>query len=507
MRIRNSVINMISSASGQIVTIILSFITRTIFIRYLSVEYLGLNGLFSNILTLFSLANLGIGSAITYSLYKPIAENDANKVTYLARLLEKAYFIIGVVILALGILIIPFLDIFIKSDNNIYNLTIIYIIFLINYVAPYFYGYSYRAVATAHQSEYLYYTTNTIFVIITDIIRIISLIITQNYLIFISVQTVTNIIMFMIVKKRLFRKYPYLNSKRIETQISKEEKQGIIKNIKGSVLYNFGYVVTKGTDNILMSSFIGIKYLGYLTNYQYIINAVQSILTQVFTSLVASVGNLNATETNEKKVFIFNILLFSSFWFYAFCAICILSLSDPFIELWLGKDFIVDRFVVGLLVLNFYIHGMQRAANIFRSAMGLFWYGRYRPLISATINLIMSLILLQMFGAAGIFLGTLISILTVDIWYDPYIVFRYGIKASLRTYFHQYLKYFIITITTACITYWCVSLVTIVGMSGFLIKIVICLIIPNTIFIITCHNTEEFKYLKGLVLRLINLKK
>lgn len=505
MRTKNALINMFTGVGGQILTLFLSFITRTVFINNLEAEYLGLNGLFNNILTILSIANLGIGTALTYSFYKPIADKDYDKVIYVHNLLKKSYYIIGLVIGTFALAITPFLESFIKTEKEIPHLVILYFIFILNYIFPYFCGHSYRSVVTANQKEYIYLTTNSAFIIINDILRVIVLINTKSYFAYIVVSTITNIVMFITLRYRAKKAYPYLN-RNTEYRMDSTEKNIIIKNIKGTIMYNFGFVMSNGTDSILMSSFVGIKYLGLLSNYQFIISAIQSLLRQLFSSLVASIGNLSATADNTKNKKLFNVLLFTNFWFYSFSSISLFILSGPFIKLWVGEEFIVSKDLILILVANFYLVGMQNASNTYRSAMGLFWYGRYRPILSALVNLLISLVLVQVIGAEGVFLGTLISIVFIEVWYEPAIVFKYGFQSSLKNYFKRYFMYLFVTVITGMIVYNISLLVSFEGVFGFLFKMLICLLIPNIIYLIVFYRTDEFKYLYNFGSKLLKTR-
>ena len=367
---------------------------------------------------------------------------------------------------------------------------------------PYFYGFAYRSVATAHQKEHLYSGLNAISVIVSDLLRILLIPLTRSYSLYLLISTVFNMLMFITLKFLLFSKFKYLKDK-TEYQINIEEKKEIIKNIKGAFLYNFGFVIINGTDNILFSSFLGVRYLGYFTNYQYIISAIQSILRQILSSLVASIGNLHFTSTTEKKIDIFFVVFFANFWFFSFSSIALYILIDPFIRLWLGTDFMVNKSLTTIIIINFYLLGMQGTSNAFRSAMGLFWHGRYRPVLSALVNLVCSLSLVQIFGAEGIFLGTLLSILFVDIWYEPVVVFNKGFNRSSKSYFGRFVVYILFTLLVGFIVYLTTLLVQGRSVVDFIYLIFICAILPNVLFYLIFRKTKEFKYIEDYLMKTV----
>lgn len=497
MRTKNSIINISFGIGSQILSMLVNFISRTIFIYFLGVNYLGVNGLFSNILSMLSLAELGVGSAIVYNMYKPLAENDINKLKSLMKLYKRAYNLIGGIIGIVGLAISPFLNIIIKDKPNIPNLTLIYILFLLNSVISYFFVYK-SSLIIADQKNYIVTIQTQKFALIQAIIQIIVLFFTKNYILYLSVQIICSFTLNLSLSKKADKLYPFLKDKNVKNLDYKSKKE-IFKHVIAMMSHKVGTVVVNGTDNLLISSFIGVFWVGLYSNYVMVIGLINRFASQVFTAITASVGNLNTDRNMEKSYSIYKKILFINFWLYGIFTIILLVLFNPFIEVWVGEDFLLSNKIVFIIILNFHFMGMRESTLLFNNTLGLFWNDRYKPWIEALINLVISIILLRNYGLIGVFLGTLISTVTVPLWVDPYILFKYGFNKKLSLYFKTYLKYMFITIITGAITYYIVDKIEGSGLNILIIKGSVALIIINILFIISSFKTEEFIYFRNLI--------
>lgn len=499
-RTKSSIKNLLFAGIGQFVGIIINLISRFVFVKILTQEYLGLDGLFSNIISMLSLVELGIGPAMTFSLYKPLAENNIEKIKALMKLYKKAYTIIGIVVLILGISITPFIPYLIDEMPNINeNINYIYILFVINTSISYFYSYK-RSLIISDQKRYIATFYRYTFYAILNIIQIIVLVITKNYLLFLTAQIVMTLVENICISKKADKLYPYIKDKNVK-KLENNEKEPIKKNVFAMMFHKIGTVVVNSTDNLIISKFVGLIAVGIYSNYFLVIKALNTIIEQVFTSITASLGNLGAIETEEKVYKVYKKVFFMNFWIYSFASITLYILFNDFIEIWLGENYLLEKVTVGIIVINFYITGMRKTCLVFKDALGLFWQDRYKPILESIINIIVSIILVQKMGIVGVFLGTLISTLTTCFWIEPYVVYKYGLKQNLRKYFSKYLKYtslgiitFLMTIVITKKMFNYISIFTFIG------KLVICLIIPNTIFILIFKGTEEFKYFKNLII-------
>lgn len=504
MRTKNTLKNIAVGLGSQLALLIVSFVSRTVFIKTLGTEYLGINGLFSNILTLLSFANLGIGSSMIYSLYKPLANKDEDKIQAYMNFYKKAYKLIGLIIFAMGISLLPFLQYFMKEVPNIAHLRLIYFLFVINTTASYFFIYK-SSIIEADQKNYILTGINSTFAIFSSLVQTIILLATHNYILSLSIITVISILQNYYIVRVADRRYPIIRQKNDAT-LTGDEKKEIYKNLFALALYNISGAVYYGTDNIVISSFIGVSIVGIYSNYMIVISNAKNFISRIFNSFIASVGNLNVTESEEKKYSVFNTLFFLNFWVYGFCAIAILILINPFITLWLGKDFLLSNWVVIIIFLDLFTGGLISSSSVFKSSSGLYWNGKFAPIACVIINLGLSIVLVRTIGLPGVLLGTIISRLLTYSWVDPYVTFKYVLKKPLGNYFLKYLLYFLVVILAAAFTGFISSFFVNATFMNFILKGIVCLIIPNVIFFMVFHKSEEFKYLRSTVFSLISEK-
>lgn len=500
-RTHSSLKNLSYLMVGQILGISVSFIARIVFVRTLSVEYLGLDGLFTNIITILSLVELGIGPALVFSLYKPIAENNIELIKSLLKLYQKAYLVIGTLIILLGITVAPFIHYFIKDMPAIPYIHFIFILFVLNSAVTYFYSYK-RSLIIADQRKYIDATYRYGGFILLNIVQCIVLITWKNFILFVICQLILNIVENILASRTADKLYPFLKSKKV-ARLNKAFIKGIYKNVKAMAMHRMGNVVVLSTDNILISSFVGLVAVGLYSNYRLILTALNIVLMQFFEAVKSSVGNFGVTESKARTTEVFKKIYFMNFWLYGFASVGILCTINPLIELWLGEKFIFSMEIVLLIVIHFFLDGMRRASLTFRDALGLYWYDRYKPVAESLINLIGSIMLLKIMGIGGIFLGTIISIVTTCFWVEPYVLYKHGFQISSKAYFIAYAKYLLTTVTAAMISYGFCELLPETNVLVLVTKITISIVVTNLIFFIMFRKSEEFLYFKGLIFEVI----
>ena len=311
MRIKQAVKNIKYATMAYFLKIVLQFIVRLFFVKSLPVEYLGINGLFTNLLAMLSLAELGVAPAIVYSLYQPLAKQDVETVKSLMRLFKKAYISIGGIIIVIGICIIPWLDWFIKEDD-IANIKWFYLIFLLNTGFSYFYSYK-RNLLIADQKQYISSIYQSVGQIVLAVLQIIFLFVYPSYLIYILLMLLVTVSENYAVVKKVVRVYPYLQEKNVQT-LSADLKNTIIKNVKAMVAHKIGGMAVFSTSNLILSKFVGLTAVALYSNYYLVISAVNNFSGQFFASITASIGNLLVLESSEKKNKIFKIIEFTVAW-------------------------------------------------------------------------------------------------------------------------------------------------------------------------------------------------
>lgn len=494
MRIKNSMKNIYINILTQIVITLLGFFSRKVFLDSLGIEYLGINGLLTNILSMLGLVEGGIGASIVYNLYKPLANNDKPKIIALVQLYKKIYSILAIGIFILGLSLYPFLGILMNEGGNIPFISIIYIIFLIKNIISYLNAHKWSLI-NADQRGYILAKYNLLFNVITTISKVIILITTKNYILYLLIEAAIFIIQNIYNGKVVEKRYPYIKTKD-KYIVEKEVKDNLIMNVKALFLHNIGGYCVFGTDNILISALINVKTVGLYSNYTMIISQVSSLLTPIINGIGASVGNLIATESKEKNYEIFKVANFISFWIYSFCSIALYNLINPFIIWFFGEGLLLDRLTLLIVLINFYITGMRNVINIFKSKAGIFSQDKYVPIIESVINLGSSLILVKYLGLAGIFIGTTISSITIPLWIQSKLVYNNVFNKSVLEYFKKYVIYIIMTVIASIITNRICYIFEINNnFTSLIFKGITCFIIPNMLFLLVFFKTSEFQYL------------
>lgn len=502
-RTKSSIINMITAILGQGISMAISFIARIVFIQQLGEHYLGVNSLYTNIVGLLSLAELGVGTAINYSLYKPLAENDIVKIKGLMAIYRKLYYVIGLIILCLGIVLLPLLDLFMKSSetSSIPYRHLVFFLFVLNSAVSYFFSFK-RALIISDQKRYIATIYRYLFFILMNIGQVAILLITKNFILFLLVALLSTIIENILISMKADSLYPYLKEKDI-SPIAKEDVYNIKKNTIALLYHKLGSSIVNSTDNILIAQLIGIASVGIYSNYQLIINAFNIVIAQFFMALTASIGNLGATEDSLKSQRVFYNIFFLNFCIAGLITGGIFATIDILIEIWFGKNFVVDKSVLLSIVINFYIYQIRRTVMTYRDAYGLFWQDRYKALVESILNIILSIYLGLKLGVTGIILGTILSTCFTSLWIEPYILFKYGFKTSSLSYFKKLVQYSVTTFLIGYSGHLLVNLLDLTGFLGFLLGILLLSLLTIVIIIILFFNTEEYQYTINLINRLI----
>ena len=508
-RTEYSILNILTGLGGYAVNTIVGFACRIVFVRCLTEDYLGINGLFTNILSMLSLAELGIGSAIVYALYKPLAEDDQDKIASLMRFYGKAYRVIGCVVALVGLAMMPFLNLVIQEPPAIHeNLYVIYLLYLFNTASTYFFSYR-GSLLMAAQRSYLVTGINYLFTIAQSAIQIILLLLTREYMLYLIVQTV-GVFGYNVVISRVARKqYPFIAKKDIQP-LEKEEKNSLIKNVKALVVIKLSGLLVNNTDNIITTYFSGLATVGFASNYTLFSGLLNTLLNQLFNGVSASVGNYNATESKERKLELFNFLNLLNFWLFGWAAIGIFVVSGDLVALCYGEHFVLHPSIPFVIALNFYMVGMQNAVWTFKNTLGLFRQGRYSLVGTAAINLIASIVLGKMWGLFGILIATAIARGCTNTWYEPYAVYKYGFGRSAKEYFLRYGQYALVLAGCATACFLLCEQLPFSLMVNILLKCVICSVIPNGVFFVLFRRRKEFAQIMDILnraLKKLHLKK
>ena len=504
-RTYNGIRNVIFTFMGTIFNILLQFVGRTFFVKLLSAEYLGLSGLFADILNVLALSELGIGSAMVYALYKPVAENDTEKIKSLMALYKKMYLCIGGIIFAIGAAITPFLHYLIKDMPDISLIHVYYLLYVFNTGISYFFVYK-KSLIICYQEEYVATVVTMFASICNRLLQIVVLILTRNFFFYLLVQIIFTFLENFVDSIIADRKYPYLKERSV-TKLSKEDIAEIKKNIKAMMAHKIGTVVVKSTDSMIISKMLGLSILGLYSNYNLIIYNLTAVIQKMLWTLTASLGNLVAEEDREKSKKVFNNILFMTFWIYCFCSISVFCLINPFITLWLGKSYVLQMPAVAIFAVCFFIEGIRQPALIMRDATGVFYNDRYKPIAEAVVNLAVSVPLTYKMGIAGVKLGTIISYVTVALWIEGYVLYKYYFKQKVSAYLRKLVLFLLVLVGLGGTTYLLCDLVKLSGVLNLIVRAAICVGYPNLIIILVCRKRPEYRYFAGLMKKLVTKRK
>lgn len=500
-RTEYSVMNTTVAFIAQATAILMGFFTRVVFTRTLSEGYVGINGLFTDILNILSLSELGVGTAITYALYGPIARNDTEKQQILMGMFRTFYRITACFVLIAGLCLIPFLDILMKDRPDVDHLIVIYILYLTNSVVSYLLIYK-KTLVDAHQMNYITVMYHNGFLVLQDICQIIVLLLTGNFILFLVIAVVCTISGNVCMSRKADKLFPYLKEP-CNKRLPQNERRDIFQNVKAMLMHKIGNVVVNNTDNLLISSFVGVVTAGIYSNYFLIIGSVRQVLDQAMLGVTASVGNLGVTEEKEKVGQIFDRLFFIGYWLFGFAGICLMELLNPFVELAFGKKYLFHREIVLILCINFFINGMRRAVLIFKESMGLFWYDRYKAVAEAVLNLVISVLLVTHFGVAGVFVGTFCSTVLTSVWVEPYVIYKYRLERPVTGFFVKYAGYFGVMAAVWGITEYCCRFISGQVFFVLVLRLIICLTIPNILLWLVYRKTVEWRELWSLLKRIV----
>lgn len=479
-----------------------NFIKRTVFIYVLGRTLLGVNGVYTDVLSVLSLTELGIGTALNYSLYKPVAEGNREKIKSYMRFYKKAYLTIAGVIAVLGVAITPVLKYILKNPGSLTmdELILYYYLFLFNTVITYFVSYKYSLV-NAEQKNYIQTNITTLTRIVVAFAQIVVLLLTHNFLFYLLAQSVVELLQKIIVTIYLDRLYPYLREKDV-TPLSGQETQVVATKTKALICHKVGDVARSQTDKLIISSFISVDTSAVVDNYTYIVTYVGNFVNIIFDSAIAGFGNVVATESKEKQYSLFRVYRFFACWLFGFGAVGFYHLITPFIgDIWLrrGEGWTLSQITVALLVMEFYLKGCRIVLLNFKIAAGLFEQDRYLPLVQGAVNLILSIVLVRHIGVTGVYVGTLVSGLLANM-IRPGIIYRVCFGKGPADYFRDGLKYIAVILLAGVL----VTPVRLVVMEkttifSFALMVVFITLLYNLLFLLFFRKTKEFRYLWDVV--------
>ena len=492
--------------AGQLATALMSFILRTVFIHNLSDTLLGINGTYSNVLSILSMAELGIGTALNFSLYGPVARKDTPKIKSYMQMYRRAYTVIAAVVAVAGLALVPFLPRLVKNPGvSDGELILYYLIFLFNTVSTYFISYKY-SLCNAEQRNYIQTNINTVTKIITILLQIGMILLTKSFLLYLLTDAAVQLLQKFFVSWYLNRRYPVLTQKDV-TPLSKEESAEVWNKTRALVLHKVGDVARLQTDSLIISSMIAVAVAGRVDNYLMVINSAINFVNIIFNSVISGFGNLIATESRQKQYSIFRVYRFAASWIYGFAVTGFYILLTPLIRLWLGDAWVLPGGVVGLILTDLYFKGDRIVLSNFKTAAGVFEQDKYLAMIQGIVNLVVSIWLVKKIGLAGVYVGTVVSGLIANVT-KPFIIYRVCFERSCSSYFLETARY---TGAVAAVCGVCSMLSKIVianlTFGSFILMALLITVIFNGTFILLFSRSEEFMYVWSLAGRKLGIRK
>lgn len=506
-RIHNAKKNLFYGIIAQIISILMPFVMRTMLLYSLGMEYMGLNGLFGSILQVLNLAELGVGSAMVFSMYKPIAEDDIQTLRALMRLYRLYYRIIGCVVGALGLSLIPFLHLLTHKEMPIgVNIYVIYLLYLFSSVFTYWL-FSYKnCLLQAYQLEYVRSKIEIIMNIFKYILQLLALLFMHNFYLYVVciffTQITNNIITSVIVDRMFPGLYPY--GKLCRKDIS--EINGRIRDI---FIQKIGNVINSNYGILILSSFFGLGSLVKYQNYLYVISLPIAVSGVIMRSVIAGIGNSLLTENTKKNMHDFRILLTMHGLLSTICCSGLVVLYRHFIYIWLGEEFIYPTRVSLLFIIWMYLTLNDRVLNCYKEGAGIWNKDRFRLICTAVAGVLFSLWLMKPLGECGILIGCILSYVFICLPWLLYNIFSTVFPCGLCSFFRIVFKNILITFFSCCICFICCCSLPSEGILWFSIKGLIALTVSCLLLHICYHSTEEYivvlSLIKGLLRRKMNI--
>lgn len=485
---RNAAVGMTAKVLG----ILFGYVTRIVFIRMLSGDLVGINGLLSNVLGAFSLPMLGVDTALVYAMYDPVARSDEEKQRSLMRLYSRVYLVFGLVITAAGLALYPFLPALL-GRSDIDGLGLIYILFLASTVSSYVWA-SRGMVFLVYQRNYVNELIGAAALLVQNLGQCAVLVLTRNYLLFLTLNIVCNLGRNLYTHRRCEREYPFLRGEKA-APLPAGERLRIRRDIRAMLIHKCGTVVINSTDNLLLTNMFSLMAVGQYANYYLIIGSVEQVLKRIIYGVTASVGNMGATEDRIHLGGVFRVCVFTAFLLYGVAASVLFSMLDGFIGLSFGADYVLPQSLTPVVCLNLYINGLRNATLVFRDSLGLFRRDRYKTVVEALMNLGVSILLARRMGMVGVFLGTTVSVMLVSFWIEPLILYRDSLREPLAPYFARYALYLIsAAAVTALARFLCRAVPT--GLWGVMLRLVISGVVSSSALLLLWHRSPEFQTLR-----------
>lgn len=503
MRLRNVFRNSFFSVLSQVILIIVGFFSQRVMNLRMGEELVGMNGVISNIISILSVSELGISSAVIYHLYRALAEKNEQKISALMNLYRRAYYIFAAVITGLGLAVLPFVHLFLRENSfSLEYVRVIYCLWLARTVLSYLLSYK-RSVLIADQREYIV----SIITLAANVINYLSIIVIvellQNYVLVLCINIMVEAVLNIWISLYVDKKYPYLRKMKKEP-LDKNIALNIWKDIKNIFVTRLSTKLLSSTDNMIISGFISVAAVGLYSNYCLITQSLINIVTALSNAVQPSVGNMFIEGNQEKNYQVLRQVTFVFFLLAAFASVCLFSLITPFVtDFWLGEKYQLGPEIVVCCVINFFLLTLGMPLAMMMGVTGLFDKERNLSLIVAAANLMISLILVKPLGITGVLAGTFISYCIQIIFRIRVFFYRY-LHMNCGRYISDMIQYCVIAAVETVLVYFVTAKIYQKGsILSFLLIMVICAAAPNLFHFLIYRRSWRFQSLAGIVKKIL----
>lgn len=477
-------------------SILLPFFVRTALIYQLGVNYVGLNSFYLSVLNVLGLAELGFASAIAYSMYKPIAEEDHETVVRLLQYFRRIYRIIGITLLLLGLALMPFLDYLITGERPAdFNIHLGFFIYLVNASLSYLmFGYR-QTLINAHQRNDVVSRIQSIILIATNVGQIVTLLAFPNFYVFLILVPITTVlqnIIIYIASKRLFPQYEGVKLR--DARLTRQERKFIRQRVIGVFVYRVCKTTRDSCDMVFISMFLGLAVAGCYSNYFMIVSGVLTVIEVVCSSMTAPVGNSIVSESKEKNFNDMRLFMFMYATIAAVCLACVLCLYQPFMELWAGPELMLPDYIVWLLCVYFYVRILGDIRSVYVDAAGLWWKLKGRSVIEAVLNVVLNFILVQVIGLPGVVIATIVSMLLINYLWGSEVIFTHYFKNhGLSIFFKDNFIYTLATLFCVSVPYILLSFIPVGPLLKFALGLVMATVVSALLWILLFFKSRQMK--------------
>ena len=498
MRRKRSILNIFGSLGSYSVSVIFNFLTQMYIVKLLGVEYSGINGLFTNILTMLSIAELGIGITIIYKLYDPIAKKDTEGIKAWLNFYKICYRVVAISVLVVGLLVTPFITMIVGKTAIRESIKILYIISLLDTVLSYCMTYK-RSLIYADQKNYIINIVHIGYTVFMNTTQIFVLFVLKDYTVFLLIKLVYRLLENIILNVYANKNYPYIKEK--PQEITKTEKRDVFDRVRSMILQKISYVFNKGIDSVVITSMLGLSVSGYYANYNLIVSSITAIIFQIVSSMTASVGNLLTERNHEKSYSVYKKINMLDSLLTAFGVCGFISVINDFITLWIGSKYILNSFIVVSFGIFIYSDSIRRTMTLFKDSAGICKEDKYNYLVMALINLVCSVVLCKFIGMSGVILGTAISYIYLILYSYPKYIFKPIFQKKAILYYMENGKYLLMIVVSSLMSYYVTSMVDVRSLIfQIVLKGILSILIVMVCFIIFFFKSEEITNFKKRIL-------